>query len=60
MKENETKSHVMLSSQDSVYVNIVIVQIENSKCPNLLGINIDSKLAFEDHIKRSVRSLAQN
>ena len=52
MKENEDKGHVMLSSQDSVHVSIGTVQIENSKCPKLLGINIDSKVTFEDHIKR--------
>ena len=41
---------VMLSSQYNVHVNIGIAQIKNSKCQKLLGINIDSKLSFEDHI----------
>ena len=41
---------VMLSSQYNVHVNIGIAQIKNSKCQKLLGINIDSKLTFEDHI----------
>ena len=52
MKENEDKSHVMLTSQDNVYVSISTAQIENSKCQKLLGINTDSKLTFEDHINR--------
>ena len=52
MKGNEDKCHVILSSQDNVHVNIGTAQIENSKCQKLLGINIDSKLTFEDHINR--------
>ena len=39
-------------SQDNVHVNIGAAQIENSKCQKLLGINIDSKLTFKDHINR--------
>ena len=52
MKGNEDKCHVILSFQDNVHVNIGTAQIENSKCRKLLGINIDSKLTFEDHINR--------
>ena len=52
MKGNEDKCHVILSSQDDVHVNVGTEQIENSKCQKLLGINIDSKLTFEDHINR--------
>ena len=52
MKGNEDKCHVILSLQDNVYVNIGTAQIENSKCQKLLGISIDSKLTFEDHINR--------
>ena len=44
--------HVILSSQGNVHVSIGTAQIENSKCQKLLGINIDSKLTFEDHINR--------
>ena len=52
MKGNEDKCYVMLSLQDSVHVNIDTAQIENSKCRKLLGINVDSKLTFGDHINR--------
>ena len=52
MKGNEDKCHVILSSQDNVHVNVGTEQIENGKCQKLLGINIDSKLTFEDHIYR--------
>ena len=43
MKGNEDKCYVLLSSQDNVLVNIDTAQIENSKCQELLGINIDLK-----------------
>ena len=52
MKGNEDKCHVILISQDNVRVNISTAQIENSKCQKLLGINIELKLTFEDHINR--------
>ena len=50
MKRNKDKCHVILSLQDNVHVNIGTVQTENSKSQKLLGINIDSKLTFKDHI----------
>ena len=52
MKGNEDKCHVILSSQENVPVNISNAQIENSKCQNLMGINVDSKLTLKDHINR--------
>ena len=52
VKGNEDKCHAILSSHVNVDVNIGTAQIENSKCQKLLGINIDSKLTFEDHINR--------
>ena len=49
MKGNEDKfCHVILSSKGNVHVNIGTAQTEKSKCQKLLGINIDSKLTFED------------
>ena len=52
MKGNEDKCHAIFGSQDNVHVNVGTAQIENSKCQKLLGMNIDSKLTFEDHINR--------
>ena len=52
MKGNEGKCHVILSLQDNVHVNIGTTQIENSKSQKLLGVGIDSKLTFEEHINR--------
>ena len=58
MKRNKDKCHVILSSQDNVHVNIGTAQIENSKSQKLLGINIDSKFTFEDHINRICKKVS--
>ena len=36
MKGNKDKSHVILSSQDNVHIDIDTAQIQNSKCQKLL------------------------
>ena len=45
----------MLSSLENMHVNIGTAPVENSKCQRLLGINIDSKLTFEDHTNHICR-----
>ena len=52
MKGNEDKCHVLLSTDETVQVNIGPAGINNSKCEyeKLLGIKIDCKLSFDDHI----------
>ena len=41
---------MFLSTDQKLHVNIATLQIENSKCEKLLGVNIDSKLSFEKHL----------
>ena len=50
MKGNKDKCYVVLSSHDTVHVNIGTSEVVNRKCQKLLCVNIDSKLTFEDHI----------
>ena len=50
MKGNEHKCHVLISTKETVCVNIRTTQITNSKCDKLLGIKIGSNLNFKDHI----------
>ena len=50
MKGNEDKCHVLLSTYETVQVNKGTVRINNSKCENLLGIRINCKVSFDDHI----------
>ena len=50
MKGNEDKCHGLPSTDETMQVNIGTVRINNSKCEKLLGIKIDCKLSFDDHI----------
>ena len=50
MKGNEDKCHLLLSTDKTVQVNIGTARIDNSKYEKLLGIKIDCKLNFGDHI----------
>ena len=50
MQANADKCHVLISTDQKLHVNIGTLQIENSKCEKLLGVNIDSKLSFEKHL----------
>ena len=43
---------LLLSSGENVHVNIGASQIINSNCERLLGIDIDCKLSFENHINQ--------
>ena len=50
IKDNEDKCHLLPSTDETVQVNIGTARINNSKCEKLLGIKIDCKLSFDDHI----------
>ena len=39
-----------ISTSQKLHVNVDTPQIENSKYEKLLGVNIDSKLSFEEHL----------
>ena len=45
MKANEEKCHVLLSTDETMRVNIGTSHINNSKREKLLGINTDCKLS---------------
>ena len=66
MKRNTDKCHSLLSKDESSEVHIGDSIIESSNCEKLLGIKIDSKLLFDDHIQdlcnkanRKLRALAR-
>ena len=52
LNENASKCHLLISSGENVHVNIGTSQIKNSDCERLLGIDIDCKLSFENHINQ--------
>ena len=51
MKANPDKFHLILSNSDEdKLVKIQQFEIYNSNCEKLLGVKIDNKLSFEDHV----------
>ena len=51
MVRNTDKYHLLLSKDESSEIHIGDSIIESSTCEKLLGIKIDSKLRFDDHIQ---------
>ena len=51
MKESTDKCHLLLSKDESSETYVGDSIIESSTCEKLLGIKIDSKLRFDDHIQ---------
>ena len=53
MKGNGGKCHVLLSTKEKekVVTNVDSAQIQNSHCEKLLGVIIDNKLNFKEHLK---------
>ena len=50
MKANPDKCHALLSIAETKEIRVDDKVIENSRCEKLLGINIDSKLSFDNHL----------
>ena len=51
LKANPGKFHLLLSDTDQAYsIRVDNVDITSSKCETLLGIKIDNKLTFDEHV----------
>ena len=55
MKGSVEKCHVLLSTDETVQVNIGHARLNNSKCEKQLGINFDCNLSFGDQIGNKKR-----
>jgi hypothetical protein len=51
MKANPEKSHFIQSKDEELKIQIGNEVISNSKQVNLLGINIDHRLTFKEHVE---------
>ena len=68
LKGNASKCHLLIRSGENVHVNYIgTSQIKNGDCERLLGIDIDCKLSFENHINQicskaraKIKALARN
>ena len=52
MKANSDKSHLLLSTDNVIQANINNDLISNSKSEKLLGVTVDSKLKFDEHVNK--------
>ena len=59
MKANSDKSHILLSSEERHLATINDNEIVNSYSEKLLGITIDYKLNFDDHLNEPCRKAGQ-
>ena len=50
MKENKGKCHLIVSSNKHISMKLDNIEKENSHCERLLGVKIDSKLNFKEHL----------
>ena len=53
MKVNGDKSHLLITTNEERNISIGGEKIQNSKSENLLGITIDNKLSFTDHVHKT-------
>ena len=55
MKANPDKYNLLTSSTDSIAIKIKDNEILNSECEKLLGVTIDNKLNFNNHLQKILR-----
>ena len=60
LKANSGKSHVMLTTDNKVKINVKGSAISNEKIVKLLGVTVDNKLSFEPHLNLVCKKLVKN
>ena len=50
MKSNKDKCHLLISCSESITINVDGSIIGKSICEKLLGVNVDYKLKFKEHL----------
>ena len=51
MKVNKNKCHLVISNNEKVSMKIDNIELENTSSEKFLGITIDSKLNFKEHLE---------
>ena len=57
MKANPEKCHVVLSSNTQREIRFANASVTSSLSKKLLGLTLDSKLKFEEHIKKTCKTV---
>ena len=50
MKANHDKCHLIVSKNENISMHINPFEIKNTNCEKLLGIKVDSRLNFNEHL----------
>ena len=59
IKANSDKCHLITSKQSCMNLKTGNINIENSACEKLLGVNIDNKLNFIEHLDRIIKKASR-
>ena len=59
MKANISKCHLLVNKKDEVTIRIVDTEIKNSEFENLLGIKVDTKLNFNEHLNDIISKVSR-
>ena len=55
MNANKNECHLIVRNNEYVSIKIDDIEVEGSDCERLLGIKINSKLNFKDHLERLIK-----
>ena len=59
IKANSDKCHLITSKQSCMNLKTGNINIENGACKKLLGVNIDNKLNFIEHLDRIIKKASR-
>ena len=59
MKANKDKCHLVISNNKKVSIKIDNIELENTSSEKLLGITIDSKLNFKEHLEGIIKKASR-
>ena len=59
MKASKDKCHVVISNNKKVSTKINNIELERTSSKKLLGMIIDSKLNFKDHLEGKIKKASQ-
>ena len=60
MKANTDKCHLLITTNEERYISIGGEKIQNSKSGKLLGVTIDNKLTFTEHVNEICDKLVKS
>ena len=59
MKANQDKCHLIVSKNENVSMHIGPFEIKNNNCEKLLGIKVDNRLNFNEHLDGIIKKTSR-